>query len=143
MSEPEIRIGDTEREEALKALGEHMGAGRLDLDEYGDRSARVTTAKTRNDLLALFSDLPEPRPRFGAVAGTPPVYQPTPLVATPRTAVEVGRRFAATIVPLVGLVAVALFFFTKLWVFFLLVPAAAILIGAITGDDQRRRRRRR
>jgi uncharacterized protein DUF1707 len=61
----DIRISDAEREDALTKLGEHMAAGRLDIDEYGDRSARVATAKTRGELLELFADLPEPRPTFG------------------------------------------------------------------------------
>lgn len=60
-----IRISDTEREDALAKLGEHMSTGRLDIDEYGDRSAKVATAKTRGDLLGLFGDLPEPKPAFG------------------------------------------------------------------------------
>lgn len=61
----DIRISDAEREDALTKLGEHMAAGRLDIDEYGDRSARVATAKTRGELLELFADLPEPGPIFG------------------------------------------------------------------------------
>jgi hypothetical protein len=61
----DIRISDTEREDALTKLGEHMAAGRLDIDEYGERSAEVATAKTRGELLELFSDLPEPKPTFG------------------------------------------------------------------------------
>ncbi|GAA5128066.1 DUF1707 domain-containing protein [Haloechinothrix salitolerans] len=59
---PEFRISDAEREEAMDALGQHMRDGRLDIDEYGDRTARVTAAKTRGELVTLFSDLPEPRP---------------------------------------------------------------------------------
>ncbi len=46
-SPSDLRIGDAEREHALRALGEHMGLGRLDVEEYGERSARITTAKTR------------------------------------------------------------------------------------------------
>jgi hypothetical protein len=61
-----MRIGDAERENALKALGDHMSVGRLDIDEYGDRSAKVTTARTRAELLAVFADLPDPKPVFGA-----------------------------------------------------------------------------
>ncbi|WP_034278812.1 DUF1707 SHOCT-like domain-containing protein [Haloechinothrix halophila] len=61
---PEFRISDAEREEAIEALGEHMRDGRLDIDEYGDRTARVTAAKTRGELITLFSDLPEPRPEM-------------------------------------------------------------------------------
>lgn len=61
----EIRISDSEREDAIGKLGEHMSSGRLDIDEYGDRTAKVATAKTRGELLDLFSDLPEPKPAFG------------------------------------------------------------------------------
>ncbi len=73
-----VRIGDTEREAALRALGEHMGAGRLTVDEYGERSARVAAAKTRGDVADLFADLPEPRPRFGPVTPPPPPVYPQP-----------------------------------------------------------------
>ncbi|WP_163508766.1 DUF1707 SHOCT-like domain-containing protein [Fodinicola acaciae] len=58
----ELRIGDAEREAAIAALGEHLSAGRLTLDEYGTRSAEATSATTRGDLLALFKDLPAPHP---------------------------------------------------------------------------------
>ena len=69
----EIRISDSEREDALEKLGEHMSAGRLDIDEYGERSARVATAKTRGELLGLFGDLPEPKPAFGQPKSALPV----------------------------------------------------------------------
>jgi hypothetical protein len=59
---PDLRIGDREREAALTALGEHLTAGRLDLDEYGRRSALATHAERRGDLVALFADLPAPHP---------------------------------------------------------------------------------
>jgi hypothetical protein len=63
----DVRIGDAEREEAFTALGEHMSAGRLAIDEYGDRSTKVAAARTRSDLVVLFTDLPAPRPAFGAL----------------------------------------------------------------------------
>jgi hypothetical protein len=77
---PDLRIGDTEREEALTALGEHMSAGRLNIDEYGDRSARVAAARTRNELVALFTDLPAPKPAFDetALAVQPRLEPPVP-----------------------------------------------------------------
>lgn len=75
----DIRVGDAEREEALKALGEHLSAGRLDIDEYGERSARVTAARTRRDLVALFDDLPAPHPTFG---GPPAATESAPLAGT-------------------------------------------------------------
>ena len=87
----EIRISDSEREDALGKLGEHMSAGRLDIDEYGERSAKVATAKTRGELLGLFGDLPEPKPAFG---------QPRAGVPAPRE-----RTFAEKYVPVAAPIA--------------------------------------
>src|ERR1700712_5956996 len=62
-TDPEqVRIGDADRNAAVDALGEHMTTGRLDLDEYGTRSALANTARTVGDLHALFADLPAPHP---------------------------------------------------------------------------------
>ncbi len=141
MSEPDIRIGDAEREEALKALGEHMSAGRLELDEYGDRSALVTTAKTRRDLLALFADLPQPHPRFEQA------QRPEPITGEVHqrhfSGSPVSHRLLRAAVPLAGILAVVLFFAVKNPLIFLIVPAIAILAGSVLGDDRRDRRRRR
>ena len=93
---PDLRIGDREREAALTALGEHLTAGRLDLDEYGRRSALATHAERRGDLVALFADLPGPHPDLpgrGAdlpgrpapvpADGLPPADAPVPVRAVP------------------------------------------------------------
>ncbi len=81
-----MRVGDAEREAALRALGEHMSAGRLDIEEYGERTARVAAARTRGELAALFDDLPPPRPSF-ATAPAPPqprqVAAPAPWLTPP------------------------------------------------------------
>lgn len=73
--QPELRIGDAEREAASSALAEHFAAGRLTRDEYDERSSQVWAAKTRSDLSPLFVDLPAPggpKPSFGqSVAGRP------------------------------------------------------------------------
>lgn len=146
----QIRIGDTERESALTALGEHMSAGRLDIDEYGDRTARVATAKTRGDLIALFGDLPEPHPRFGpalppppaAVPLTHPVPQQQSQVPATRGGMQISQRIMSAAVPLAGLVAVALFFLLHTWLFFLIPAAVVIFGGAIFGDDWRNQRHR-
>lgn len=53
-----IRIGDKEREDAVKRLGEHYEAGRLTAEEHAERIGRALEAKTDADLKALFSDLP-------------------------------------------------------------------------------------
>jgi hypothetical protein len=145
-----LRVADSERENALTALGEHVSAGRLNIDEYGERSARISTAKTRGELRALFSDLPPPHPQFG-VGGLPPT--PAPMV--PQQSQQVAgrppggatRALVAGLVPVAGLIAVGLFLFAHLpWIVFLL-PAALIMFGSsVWGkgwrDDYRRGRRR-
>jgi hypothetical protein len=93
----DIRISDTEREDAIGKLGEHMSAGRLDIDEYGDRTARVATAKTRGELLALFGDLPEPKPAFGQPKSAAPVRRE-------RTFAE---KYVPVVVPIAAIAIVA------------------------------------
>jgi len=137
----ELRISDTEREQAVRMLGEHMSVGRLDVDEYGERSARATAAKTRAELTELFSDLPEPHPTFGAAApAVPPPYLPAasapasaPARVDDRTAVQ---RLWAALVPLSAIVALVLFFTVfGHWYVFLLPAAFAVIGGALWGDD--------
>lgn len=137
--QPELRIGDTERESALAALGEHMSEGRLDIDEYGERTAKVAASKTRGELLALFDDLPAPHPAFGGIsAAAPPPSQPAePNPAQPARAVRRGYR---ALVPLTAVIAVALFLLVHTWLVFLLPAAVLVVGGAIWGDDHRHQR---
>jgi uncharacterized protein DUF1707 len=53
-----IRIGDAERNEAVRRLGEHYEAGRLSSDEHSERVDQALRGTTRDDLDALFRDLP-------------------------------------------------------------------------------------
>jgi hypothetical protein len=53
-----VRVGDQEREEAVKRLGEHYEAGRLTAEEHTERIGEALQAKTTADLAALFADLP-------------------------------------------------------------------------------------
>lgn len=70
-----IRIGDQEREDAVKRLGAHYEAGRLSADEHTERVGEALQAKTEADLAALFADLPgegrpgEGRPAEGSAEG--------------------------------------------------------------------------
>jgi hypothetical protein len=126
-----MRIGDTEREQALAALGEHMSAGRLTIDEYGERSAKVTAARTRGDLVELFTDLPDPKP------GSAPQPQPAAAPAQPPAKVagaEVaqggGARVSmATISAASWPVAIAIGLFTRQWE----VMAVPVLLSWFTG----------
>jgi len=74
VSTPErpIRIGNEEREAAVRALGEHLAQGRLDTHEYEERVAAAYAARTSADLAPLFDDLPQPP------ALLPPAPPPAP-----------------------------------------------------------------
>ena len=126
-----MRIGDTEREQALAALGEHMSAGRLDIDEYGERSAKVTAARTRSELVDLFTDLPDPRP------GSAPTPQPAAAPQSPAKVADaqISRRGGmqvsmATMSAASWPVAIALGIFLHQWEFM----AVPILLSWFTGS---------
>jgi hypothetical protein len=57
-----LRVGDTERQQAAAALGEHYAAGRLDQGEFDTRVQAAYGARTLVDLRGLFTDLPAPAP---------------------------------------------------------------------------------
>ncbi|MFD7659458.1 DUF1707 domain-containing protein [Actinosynnema sp. NPDC059797] len=123
MSERDIRIGDAEREHALELLGTHLGEGRLTVDEFGERSARVATARTRGDLCALFADLPAPRPEFTRVA-------PLPSVDRSGRGAPLVPRVAGAVVPAAVALAVLLFVVSRFNpLVFLIIPAAMLLAG--------------
>lgn len=74
-----LRIGDHERAQAIQALGEHYTLSRLSLSEYEERVDGATRSVTRDDLVALFSDLPAPRPPSGFAQPQQPVnHAPMP-----------------------------------------------------------------
>jgi hypothetical protein len=143
----DLRISDTEREDAISKLGEHMSVGRIGLDEYGERTAKVAAAKTRGDLLALFTDLPDPRPSFGQTvtatraqpsAAVPPPYQPPPARSGSWDNRPVAQRVWGALVPLSAIIALILFLTViKVWFVFLIPAVVAIIGGAIWGEDWR------
>jgi TM2 domain-containing membrane protein YozV len=58
MSSPKARIGNAEREAAVRDLGDAYAAGRLDAHEYEERTTAAYAARTVEDLAPLFADLP-------------------------------------------------------------------------------------
>ena len=130
-----MRIGDTEREQALAALGEHMSAGRLDIDEYGERSAKVTAARTRGELVELFTDLPDPRP------GSAPTPQPAAATQSPATVPEakVEKRNNAPRISMAAIAAaswpvcIVLSMITEKWIIMAIPFLASWFIGALWG----------
>ena len=143
-----LRIGDAERNSAMDALGEHLSSGRIDLDEFGTRSAQVTQARTVADLRALFVDLPAPHPTLPGPVPTPrPVVQPDRRdrsdVARRDDDRTPGQRMASAAIAASGIIAAILFFALHLPWYIFLLPA---LIGVVTsaayggGRDGGRRR---
>ncbi|MEV7040273.1 DUF1707 domain-containing protein [Amycolatopsis sp. NPDC051061] len=132
---PQLRISDQNRESALSALGEHMSAGRIDIDEYGERSARITAAKTRGELVDLFADLPAPHPRYDdvpqAVAAPEPATEAAPAPRHPGTpdGWTGPQRFVAAFVPLVWIAVIALIATGVVHGALILVPIGLSIFG--------------
>jgi hypothetical protein len=136
----DVRIGTAERDAALSALQEHLTAGRIELDEFDERAARATQARTRSELQALFADLPQPHAFTPAIRPASPAQQRSCAGRTERR----DRRDAArrsnsgnplfgrageTVVALSPFIALVLFFtVVHVWWVFLLIPAAGALI---------------
>lgn len=100
----EMRLSNAERQEALDALEEHVRTGRLDVDEYADRSAKATVATRRGELEPLFADLPAPHPSvLSRELFTPSITGPAPRL-TP------GQALASKAVPIAAVIALVLFF---------------------------------
>jgi hypothetical protein len=139
----QIRIGDTERNSALDALSEHLGKGRIDLDEFGTRSAQVTQARTVADLRALFVDLPLPHPTLPGSAAVGGLAQPAvPPAATPARPADTrtpAQRGAAVLLAASGIIALLLFFVVKTWLVFLIPALIAVVTSALWGSDWRNR----
>jgi hypothetical protein len=145
-----VRIGTAERTAAMKALDEHLSAGRLGVEEYADRAAKAANAVVASDLAELFTDLPEPHPQLPGTAGRPPLTAPLPVAPA---AGEIAPRksflegWGPRLVTITPLVAVLLFFITKQWYFFLLIPVMGALVygGGVgrNGNSDRAERRDR
>jgi hypothetical protein len=130
---PAPRIGNAEREAAQAALDAHLQAGRLDAEEYGERSAQASVARTADDLTPLFADLPEPHPAPPRPDPAPPAPAASAPVAAAGSAVD---RFGPAVMAALPLIALVLFFVVPIansWVFFLLIPIGGILFARARG----------
>jgi Domain of unknown function (DUF1707) len=69
VTDPGLRASDADRHRVVAALELHTAAGRLTLDEFGERVTRALAAVTRDDLAAVTRDLPaEPAKPAAAAA---------------------------------------------------------------------------
>jgi hypothetical protein len=100
--QPELRIGDADREAAVSSLGEHYAAGRLTKDEFDERSDQAWSAKTASQLWPLFADLPRPR-AAGGPTRAPQAVRPQPRGGRGG---HPGWRFGGAFAPLLLVVAV-------------------------------------
>ncbi len=78
-----LRASDAEREAALRILATHFADGRLEQAEFDERTDAALTARTRDQLSALFVDLPGPMP------------VPSPNAEQPGVAERASALFAA------------------------------------------------
>jgi hypothetical protein len=60
MSAPELRIADTDRDDAVERLRAAATEGRIDSEELEERVSRALAARTQSDLDDLVRDLPAP-----------------------------------------------------------------------------------
>jgi hypothetical protein len=127
-----LRIGNAERTSAQQALDEHLAAGRLNVDEYADRSAAAANAVVAADLAALFTDLPQPHPELPGGPATPPATAPLPVAPPPGEVAPSNGGALANMGPgVMGIAVVAaigLFLLTRQGGVFLLIPLAAVLL---------------
>ncbi len=153
-----LRVSDAERNAAIDTLSQHLTAGRIDLDEYGTRSALINSARTVADLQAPFADLPGPRPMVSTAPPRPAPPVPSapaggyPAVPTqgavPTVPSTAGQRVALAVAGSSGVIAVVAFFlltpiWSYAWLVFLLVPVVYTVASAVTGVDVRDAKRRR
>ncbi|WP_158892028.1 DUF1707 SHOCT-like domain-containing protein [Amycolatopsis anabasis] len=130
---PDLRLSDAERQEAMDALSEHVRTGRLDIDEFGARSAKVSAAKRLSDLSPIFADLPAPRP---AVLAEYAAARPARDTGSPRAL----SRLPSSAVPIAAIAGLILIFLVvrNIWVVAGLAVVAALVVGALSGGRRRR-----
>lgn len=123
-----VRLSDADRTAAMSALGNALGEGRLNLDEYDERCKACTTAKTRADLAPLFEDIPQ-FPAYGSQELEPaqhdvPVFTAREVVEARRS----GRRIRAGIFWLGTIGAVTATGVSGVGLFLALIPTLFILL---------------
>ncbi|MBB4686201.1 DUF1707 SHOCT-like domain-containing protein [Amycolatopsis jiangsuensis] len=119
-------LSDAERQDALDVLSEHVRTGRLDVDEYGTRSARVAAAKRVSELVPLFDDLPSPRP--SALLSAPRATAAPPPASRGSTLSRYVTRYAVPISVVLSIVILVLSR-GRLFIVFALPIAVLLLTG--------------
>jgi hypothetical protein len=124
-------LSDDERQDALDVLEEHVRTGRLDIDDYGSRSAKVTAAKRVSELVPLFDDLPSPRPSALLTGAAAPQV---PVMSGENT---LSRWLTASAVPIAIVLAVVVLILSRGRL--LIISVALPLVVAMIAGARRRR----
>ncbi|MDN5763457.1 MAG: DUF1707 domain-containing protein [Microlunatus sp.] len=124
-----MRIGDVERDQAVSELGEHFAAGRLNRDEFDERSDQALLARFSTDLAPLFADLPQQQQAAPAPSPRPAVAGPPPWA------------FALWLLPVMVMVAAVAGAVLLHAPFLIWIAVWMMVIGRITGHQHHARRR--
>ena len=99
-----MKASDADRDAVVSELSEHFQAGRLDADEFEERTGQALAARTWGELGQLVADLPGDRtaPRApSAAAGTRP--EPAPgRTRPPLVTVLAGLGIAAVVLGIIS-----------------------------------------
>ena len=79
---PNMRIGDAERNQIAEQLSKHYSDGRLDAAEFQERLDKAMSAKTRGDLSGLLADLPSLQTPEQAAGSQPQPYRRPRVIRT-------------------------------------------------------------
>lgn len=96
MNDPSIRASEADRERVVAALRQHVGGGRLSLDEFSERSAAAYRSRTMGELDALTRDLPAPAPQSPAATTRRPLVSVLVVLAVLLTGVLLAMGYPAT-----------------------------------------------
>jgi hypothetical protein len=83
--DPNMRVSNAEREAIIAKLPAAAEEGRLDLDEFADRSRQAYEARTYGEVERLLADLPESTGALAVpAAGISPAHAPAELRLSPK-----------------------------------------------------------
>jgi hypothetical protein len=131
----QIRASDADREVVVTTLREAYAAGRLDLEEFDERTSAAYASKTWGELRKLTADLPAQPPLGMDVTGRP-LPPPSALPRYPRSEPPQRQRRrhpAATLIPLAVLAVIT-------WhePYVLMFIVLAIVLSAVMSANRRR-----
>lgn len=91
--EQPLRVGDRDRDAVVQRLQQAFADGRLDDEEFDDRTRAALTARLSTDLVVLTRDLPAETAEARPVAGTTGGRAPGKLAVAYKSAIRRGGRW--------------------------------------------------